>query len=100
MDMSEIIYLIGATYTTDSIGQYVKTPTRRKLFCSVSSVTQSEFFEAGRNGLKAQYRVTVPESEYHGEQTAELRGEKYGIYRTYSTKGEMLELYLEKRAGS
>lgn len=99
MSRDNIIYLISVTYTTDEIGQRIPLEESRKLFCGISSVSASEFFEAGRSGMNAQYRATVAKEEYHGETIAELNGKRYGVYRTYIGSGEDIELYLETKAG-
>ena len=99
MDKSRVLTLIGVTYTTDSIGQLVPQETRRDVFCSLSSVSASEWFEAGHAGLNAEHRATMFAYDYAGETMAELDGVRYGIYRTYLGRNETVELYLERKAG-
>lgn len=99
MDRSQLIKLVDLTYQTDEIGQQIPIESCRMLFCDVSSVSQSEISEAGRSGISPEYRATVYCREYHGEQIAEVNGVRYGIYRTYIARGEMIELYLERKAG-
>lgn len=99
MDKSRVLTLIGVTYTTDSIGQLIPQETRRDVFCSLSSVSASEWFEAGRAGLNPEHRVTLFCYDYAGETMADLDGVRYGIYRTYLGRNETIELYLERKAG-
>lgn len=99
MDKSRVLTLIGVTYTADSIGQQIAEETSREVYCGVSSVSASEWFEAGRTGLKPEYRVTMFAPDYQGEQIAELDGVRYGIYRTYLGGNETIELYLERKVG-
>ncbi len=99
MDRSRIIKLIGQTYKKDSIGQMIPEETEREVFCSVSSVSGSEWFEAGRNGIRPEVKVTMFCPDYQGEVIAELDGTRYSVYRTYMAKHELMELYLEKKAG-
>lgn len=99
MDRSRVLTLVGVTYTADSIGQLVPQETRREVFCSLSSVSASEWFEAGRAGLKAEYRAALFAPDYEGETMAELDGVRYGVYRAYRGKNETVELYLERKAG-
>lgn len=99
MDRSEVIYLIGISYTTDTLGQKIPVEKSTMRYCQLSSVSQSEWFEAGRNGLKAEYRAVLDAEEYAGEEIAEINGVRYGIYRTYRTKSDTIELYLERKAG-
>ena len=99
MDRSRVLTLIAVTYTSDAIGQQVPTENRRNVFCNVSSISGSEWLDAGKAGLNPEYRVTMFSPDYQGEQIAELDGVRYGIYRTYLGRNESIELYLERKAG-
>lgn len=72
----------------------------RTLFCSVSSISMAEMYEAGNAGLKPEYRITIFEPDYDGEQIAELDGVRYAIYRTWRGTNDTLELYVERKAGA
>ena len=99
MDKSRVLTLIKTTYTVDSIGQQVPQETRRNVFCNISSVSASEFFDAGRAGLKPEYRATMFAPDYEREEIVEMDGVQYGVYRTYLGRNETIELYLERKAG-
>lgn len=99
MDKSNIVTLVKKEYVQDDIGAFKATETSRDIYCNISSVSGVEWMDAGRNGINAQYKITVFEYDYEGEEIAELNGVRYGIYRTYIGKNENLELYLEKKAG-
>lgn len=99
MDRSRVLTLISETYTEDAIGQQVPQESRREVFGNVSGVSASEFFDAGRAGLKPEYRVTMFAPDYEREEIVELDGVRYGVYRTYLGKNETIELYLERKAG-
>lgn len=99
MDRSNIISLVEERYKQDDIGQQIPVETCRDVYCNVSSVSGSEWMEAGRNGIKAEYKVTMYRYDYHGELIAKLNGVRYSVYRTYVARNEMIELYLEKKAG-
>ena len=99
MDKSRVLTLIKTTYTVDSIGQQVPQETRRNVFCNISSISASEFFDAGRAGLKPEYRATMFAPDYGREEIVELDGVQYGVYRTYLGRNETIELYLERKAG-
>lgn len=99
MNRSQVLTLIGVTYTKDTIGQQVPKEVPREVFCTITSVTASEWFDAGKVGLNPVYRATVFAPDYNGEQIAELDGVRYGIYRTYIGRHERIELYLERKAG-
>lgn len=94
-----MLTLIGTEYTTDDIGQQIPQEIPRDVFCRISSVSASEWLEVGQLGLRAEYRATMFRHDYQGEELAELDGARYGIYRTYETKGDTIELYLEHKAG-
>lgn len=98
MDRSRVITLISENYVKDDIAQLVPQEKRRDVFCNVTSISASEWFEAGRNGLRPQYRAILFAPDYQGEITVELDGVRYGVYRTYIGKNEMIELYLERKA--
>lgn len=55
----------------------------REVFAQVESVGRTEFFAAGQNGIRPEYRFRVFAAEYHGERECEYNGERYAIYRTY-----------------
>ena len=81
MDRSNVIKLISATKTQDQYGVWRETLTARQVFCSVSSVSASEFFEGGRNGLNPEFRITLFFGDYQGETMLEYDGGIYSIYR-------------------
>lgn len=99
MDRSVDFYLLKPTRTQDSIGQWVETVERRQVLGQVSSVTASEFFAGGQNGLQPEIRVTMFAYDYQDEQNLELDGKIYSIYRTYYARNDTLELYCERRRG-
>lgn len=99
MDKSRVLTLISTSYTKDAIGQQVPKEKKRDVFCNVSSVSLSEWSDAGQAGLNPEYRATMFAPDYEGEEIAELDGIRYGIYRTYLGRNEEIELYLERKAG-
>lgn len=100
MDRSDTIKLISSTKTKNKYGVYEETHAAREVFCNVQSVTQSEFFEGGRNGLNPEYRFTMFGPDYQGETIVEYKGKTYTVYRTYITRNDMIELYVERRGGT
>ena len=99
MDRSDVITLITDVYSADSIGQMVSTASTSQVFCNVQSVSQSEWFQGGQNGLKPEYKVTMFAPDYSGQKEVEYKGINYGVYRTYLRQDELLELYLERKTG-
>lgn len=100
MDRSELISLVKEVKTKDSLGVYHSETTRREVFCNVSSVSASEFFEGGRSGLNPQYRMTLFFADYDGEEILEYKGKTYAIYRTFQKTTDTLELYVERKGGT
>lgn len=100
MDRSEVLTLIGTTRTQDEYGIWRETPTVRNVFCQVNSITRSEFFDAGRNGLNPEFMFSMFAGDYEGERVCEYRGQKYSIYRTYLGRNDVIELYAERKGGS
>lgn len=101
MDRSDTIDLIAVTYTQDDIGQRVPSETKRTVFCNVHSLQRNEWYDAARTALQAVWVVTMFLWDYNEEPLAEYRGVRYAIYRTFEVQGrsDLLELYLERKAG-
>lgn len=100
MDRSDVMFLISLTKEQNEFGVWEITRTRRQVFCQVGSVTQTEFYEAGRNGLNPEYRFTMFFGDYAGETEVEYNGNVYSIYRTYLTRSDTIELYAERKGGT
>ena len=99
MDKNCTIDLIVTTYSKNNLGQYSYTNTSRTVFAKCSSVSQTEWFEGGRNGLNPQFRFTMFAGDYEGEKELEYNNKRYTIYRTYYTAGDTVELYTEEKKG-
>lgn len=99
MNRPSIIYLIEETYEADGYGVLVPSQTTRMVYADIQSVTGSEWFEGGRNGLNPEYRMRIHNAEYHGEEIVLYGSTYYTIYRTYMDN-DILELYVEKRKGN
>ena len=100
MDRSEVLTLIGQTKQQDDFGVWRTSETRRDVFCNVSSVSASEFFDGGRNGLNPEFRFTMFFGDYQGERSVEFKGKAYAVYRTYQARTDELELYVERQGGT
>ena len=99
MDRSEVMELTSVVRYQDQLGVWHDTPTARSVFCEVSSVSQSEYFEGGRNGLNPSLRFRMFAPDYQGEKTLTYKGVEYSIYRTYVDRNETIDLYTEQRRG-
>ena len=100
MDRSEVIHLVKSTSSQDDTGVWRSTTTTREVFCKAESVTRAEFFEGGRSGLNPEYKFVVFFGDYDGERTVVYNGVTYGVYRTYHASTDLLELYVERKAGA
>lgn len=100
MDRTAVAYLIAETFQKDAYGVLQPTTTRKKIYCDVSSVSGSEWFEGGRNGLNPELRLTMFSGDYNGEKLIEYNGTEYSIYRTYLARNNSIELYVERRGGN
>ena len=100
MDRSNVIKLISSTRQQDDYGVWQETLEERSVYCNVQSVSQSEFFEGGRNGLNPEYKFTMFFGDYAGETLVEYEGLTYAVYRTYQRRNDTLELYVERKGGA
>lgn len=98
MNRKDVAYLVVKTWTQDAYGVNHETATERKIFVQVQSVTGSEWFEGGRNGLNPELRFTTNQWDYDGEEELKYNGNYYRIYRTY-LNNDRIELYCERRKG-
>jgi len=95
-----VISLITEVKTQDTLGVYSTDYTYKQVFCNVSSVTASEFFDGGRSGLNPQYRMTMFCGDYNGESLLEYNNQTYSVYRTYLKGTDTIELYVERKGGT
>lgn len=100
MDRTDVITLVSETSSRDNFGIYQTTETRRDVMAQVDSVTASEFYEGGRNGLNPEVRFRMFAPDYQGERIVIWSGRPYGIYRTYYARGDVIELYAERKGGT
>ena len=100
MVRSDVITLVAVTRTQNEYGQWIASETTKQVYCDVDSVTQSEFFEGGRNGLNPEYRFTMFFADYNDEPIVEYKSKRYSVYRTYLKRNDKLELYVERKGGT
>lgn len=99
MDRSSTAYLVSKQWVQDEYGVQREDTTEREIYVQVDSVTASEFFEGGRNGLNPELRFTAFRFDYNGEDEIMYDGKRYRIYRTYFGRNDTIELYAERRKG-
>lgn len=100
MNQAAKIALLKSEYSQDSIGQWTETRDERNVFAYVSSVSMVEFYNAGLQGFKPEYRMLVWRSEYEGEELLTYKDKTYTIYRTYERDDGRIELYVTERKGA
>lgn len=98
--MNDTLFLLTTTYTTNKYGVPVETNVKNEVFCERQSVSRSEFFNAGRNGLNPEFVFTIFKGDYQGELACEYDGLTYAIYRTYETDDDYIELYVQRKGGT
>lgn len=100
MDRSDVITLVSISFTQDEFGVRRKAESKKEVFCQVDSVTRAEFFEGGRNGLNPQFRITMFFDDYNDEPIVEYNEKRYTVYRTYHSRTDDIELYVERKGGT
>ena len=99
MRIPESIKLVAAVITQDQYGVQHRAETEKKVYGYIDSVTGSEKFNAGTNGINPEFRVTMTDLDYSGETVLSWQGQRYSIYRTYRTNNGTIELYCERKGG-
>lgn len=102
--MDDLIYLISETYVSDEIGQLVPSEQSVPVWAHLQSVTRSEWYDAGQNGLQPQLVAITPIVNYNGESIVQIgdgeQAKRYSVYRTFfGPDTDSIELYLERKAG-
>jgi hypothetical protein len=91
--------LLSITTVQDSLGQFIKTEIPTTVFCSLQSVTRSEFAASGQLGFKPDKLFVVDSESYDQEQFLEFDSVKYSIYRTFMRGDGFTELYCTVKSG-
>lgn len=75
--------------------------TRRTVYCTERSVSQTEIYQAQAVGLNPALKLVLAHAfEYGGEKLCEYKGIRYRILRTYITAGDDIELTVEPVHGN
>ena len=99
--MVEKVTLIGRTLSFGELRQEIWTETRKEIIAEIQSISQNEFFLAGRNGLNPQLKIIIYDFEYDGQEIVEVKGKRLSVYRTYKMiDSDRMELYLESKGGT
>lgn len=100
MYFSDKISLISITCEKDKTGNMIpKSESSRTVYCDILSVSEREFYDAARSGMRPSVKAVVHTGEYQGESVVEISGRRYAVLRNYQD-GEKTELYLEVKTGA
>ncbi|MBS5886295.1 phage head closure protein [Clostridium tertium] len=93
------IYLVSMIYEENNIGSYSPKEEKRKVLSSISSVKQSEFYQAQISGLKPEIVFKIRSFEYKGEESVIYNNKKYDVIRTYNTLEGIIEIVCTEKIG-
>ena len=65
--MDDLIDLVSLTFTTDALKQRIPQESRRSIWGHIQSVSKSEWFQGGQNGLQPSLVVDTNMINYQGE---------------------------------
>ena len=96
MMRADVIDLITETASAHGVHQAV-TETARTVYCTVQSVSRSEFYNALNAGVQPEYvfHLTLAE-DYQGERVVRYNGQKFRVVRTYMTVDDGIEITCER----
>lgn len=87
------IYLIESeNSTSDDNGDIITIPKERKVLAHISSIKQSEFYQAQSNGLKPEIAFIIRSFEYNGEKSIRQGKKKYRMLRSFNRADGNIEL--------
>lgn len=99
MRWSDVLELIGITYTINSMGNSVPTKEKKPVYCNRKSIRQSEYYQAMAQNLKLEEMFEIRAFDYDNETELEYGGQEFDIVRTYTKNGEIMELVCKIKAG-
>lgn len=71
--------------------------TTRTVFCTVGSVSRSEYYAANNLGLRPSYVLRLAAAAEYADETEVLfRNQRYRVIRTYVTADGAIELTVER----
>ena len=93
---ADVIQLITENASAHGVHDTV-TETSREVFCTVRSVTRSEFYDALNAGVQPEFVFVLTLAEdYEGERIVRYHGQKLRVIRTYMTADDGIELTCER----
>ena len=96
MMRADVIDLIKETASAHGVHQAV-TEEARTVYCTVRSVSRSEFYNAMNAGIQPEYVFVLALAEdYQGERVVRYKGQKLRVVRTYKTADDGIEITCER----
>ncbi len=96
MMRADVIDLIKETASAHGVHDAV-TETARTVYCTVQSVSRSEYYNALNQGIQPEYVFKLALAEdYEGERVVRYKGLKYRVVRTYMTADDGIEITCER----
>ena len=93
---ADVIDLITEAASEHGVHDAV-TETARTVYCTVRSVTRSEFYNALNAGVQPEYVFVLALAEdYQGERIVRYHGQKFRVIRTYMTEDDGIEITCER----
>lgn len=83
----------------DSLAVCYIGSARKPAWCAVGYIQLAEIDDAGLEGLRHELHLLVSTADYSGEGVLEFEGRKYAVRRTFQEDHDLLDLYIEERAG-
>lgn len=92
MMRADVIQLITENAAKHGVHTPV-TETAREVYCTVQSVSRSEFYTAMNAGIQPEYVFKLALAEdYQGERVVRYKGQKFRVIRTYMTDDDGIEI--------
>ena len=66
----------------------------RTVFCNMKSVGYNEYFKSEQTGKVVEAKIDVHRTDYEGEDTVELNGQRFFVLKTYDIDDDTIELTL------
>lgn len=96
MMRADVIDLIKETASAHGVHDSV-TESARTVYCTVQSVTRSEFYNALNAGVQPEFVFKLALSDdYQGERVVRYHGQRFRVVRTYMTSDDGIEITCER----
>jgi hypothetical protein len=93
---ADVIQLITEHRTGHGVHEAV-TDEARTVFCTVKSVSRTEFYNGLNAGVKPEYVFHLALAEdYENERIVFYHGQKFRVVRTYMTEDDGIEITVER----